>query len=411
MRILHTADWHLGKKLDTFSRHPEQEQVLHEICEIADRENSDVIIVAGDLFDGFNPPSESQQLLYSTLKRLTAHGTRPVIAIAGNHDSPDRIMAADPLAISLGIFFAGYPDSSFIPQTLDSGIEITHSEPGFLELKLPAYTYPVRLLLTPYASEMRLRQRLHDDGSGQAMRDLLKTRWADLADKYCDNMGVNILAAHLYVMQEGEPMPEEPDDEKPILIMGNAQAVFTNNFPPQMQYVALGHLHRRQKIGGTGFPVVYSSSPLAYSFSEADQDKFVVMIDVEPGKEAVLNNIKLGTGRRLLRFRSAGENPVEDALKWLSENREAYTELTIVSGTALSGAEHRSLRSAHERIVCIIPEVTGAGPTGEQARSFADLSQNMDTLFTQFYRESNGGQEPSANLTGLFREMLSLDNE
>src|SRR5690606_513270 len=70
MRILHTADWHLGKRLDNFSRHEEQLLVLEEIIAIADREAADVVIIAGDLYDSFNPPMESQSLLYKTLKRL-----------------------------------------------------------------------------------------------------------------------------------------------------------------------------------------------------------------------------------------------------------------------------------------------------------------------------------------------------
>ena len=101
MKILHTSDWHLGKRLEEFSRLEEQKAVMQEICEIAEREQADAVIVAGDLFDTFNPPTEAIDLLYKTLKRLTANGRRPVIAIAGNHDSPDRIEAPDPLARDL----------------------------------------------------------------------------------------------------------------------------------------------------------------------------------------------------------------------------------------------------------------------------------------------------------------------
>ena len=115
MKILHTADWHLGKRLDDRSRLEEQQVVLQEICEIAEREGADAVLVAGDLFDTFNPPTEAVDLLYSTLKRLTADGHRPVIAIAGNHDSPDRIEAPDPLARACGIIFAGYPTPSYPP--------------------------------------------------------------------------------------------------------------------------------------------------------------------------------------------------------------------------------------------------------------------------------------------------------
>jgi exonuclease SbcD len=130
MRILHTSDWHLGKRLENFTRLEEQQSVLSEICEIADSEKVDAVIVAGDLFDTFNPPVEAIDLFYKTLKRLSNNGKRAVIAIAGNHDSPDRIEAPDPLARECGIFFAGYPASVIPVLELESGLKVIQSEPG-----------------------------------------------------------------------------------------------------------------------------------------------------------------------------------------------------------------------------------------------------------------------------------------
>ncbi|MDD4757264.1 MAG: exonuclease subunit SbcD, partial [Prolixibacteraceae bacterium] len=150
MKLLHTSDWHLGKRLDDFSRMEEQQAVLQEICEIAEREQVDAVLVAGDLFDTFNPPTEAVDLFYKTLKRLTADGKRPVIAIAGNHDSPDRIEAPDPLARECGIIFAGYPNSVVSPFELDSGLRVLQSDEGFLELELPEVSVPLRILHTSY---------------------------------------------------------------------------------------------------------------------------------------------------------------------------------------------------------------------------------------------------------------------
>jgi exonuclease SbcD len=90
MRILHTADWHLGKKLNDFTRIDEQRHVLEELCDIAQREKVDAVVIAGDLFDTFNPPNEAIELLYKTVHKLANNGKVPVIAIAGNHDSADR---------------------------------------------------------------------------------------------------------------------------------------------------------------------------------------------------------------------------------------------------------------------------------------------------------------------------------
>lgn len=108
-----------------------QQAVLQEICEIAEREQVDAVLVAGDLFDTFNPPTEAVDLFYKTLKRLSNNGRRLVIAIAGNHDSPDRVER--PLARECGIggTFAGYPNSVVSLFELESGLKVLRSEDGF----------------------------------------------------------------------------------------------------------------------------------------------------------------------------------------------------------------------------------------------------------------------------------------
>ena len=111
MKILHTADWHLGKRLDRFSRLEEQVLVMNEIVEIADEQKVDMVLIAGDLFDNFNPSVEATELFYKTLKQLSLNGKRPVIAISGNHDSPNFIDAPNPLARECGIILIGHPNT------------------------------------------------------------------------------------------------------------------------------------------------------------------------------------------------------------------------------------------------------------------------------------------------------------
>ena len=109
MKILHSSDWHLGKKLGPYSRLKEQEEVLLEIIALKEQESPDLIILSGDLYDTWNPPHDAIELLYKTLKHLAGEGPTPVIALAGNHDAPDHIEAPDSLARECGIFFMGYP--------------------------------------------------------------------------------------------------------------------------------------------------------------------------------------------------------------------------------------------------------------------------------------------------------------
>lgn len=403
MKILHTADWHLGKRLGEYSRLEEQQQVLKEICDIADQEAVDAVLIAGDLFDTFNPSNEASELFYKTVHRLSARGTRAVIAIAGNHDSPDRIEAPDPLARECGIILVGRPSTVIPSVKTEGGIEGLRAEPGFVELQLPHYPYPLRLLLTPYASETTLKKYLGDNDRDQELRNLLQYDWQRLADTYCDEQGVNLLMAHLYFMPRHGAAPEEPDDEKPILHLGGASAIFTEDIPAAVQYAALGHLHRYQTVARQPCPVCYSSSPLAYSFSEAQQQKHVVVVEVTPGQEAHVRTVPLRAGRALHRQRF---DSTEEALQWLRDHPHTFVELTLVSDSYLEGDIKRSLYETHDGIVSIIPEI--AREAGEAVSTNIDLSKDLRSLFSDYFRQRKG-QDPNEDLLALFDEVIGTE--
>ena len=403
MKLLHTSDWHLGKRLGDFSRIHEQQAVMKEICEIADNEKADAVLVAGDLFDSFNPPAEAVDLFYKTLRKLSKNGSRPVIAIAGNHDSPDRIEAPDPLARACGIIFAGYPHSVVATFGLDCGLQVTKNCKGFLELKLPGTDVPLRVLITPYASEFRLKAYFGSENGSETISSVLQEKWKEQADKFCDGQGVNVLVSHLFMITRGDTLPEEPDDEKPIVHVGGAQVVFTENIPSQVQYTALGHLHRMHRAGDRPCPAYYSGSPLSYSFAEASQKKYVLMVEVEPGQQAIVKPVELTAGRPLLRKRANG---MDEALQWLHENQDAMVELTLVSDTYLTAIDRKKLHSAHKGIVAIVPEITNADKLIGTCHKQIDLTKSMEDLFREYFKHEKG-QEPNADLINLFTEILA----
>jgi len=407
MKLLHTSDWHLGKRLESLSRLDEQRDVLNEICGIAEAEQADAVLISGDLFDTYNPPTEAVDLFYKTLKRLANNGNRAVIAIAGNHDSPDRIDAPDPLARECGIIFAGYPNVLITPFELESGLKVTQSEEGFAELILPGCTDPLRLLLTPYANEFRLKAYLGHEDSEEELRKLLHDKWSDLALKYCDKKGINILISHLFIARKGAALPEEPEDEKPILHVGGAQVIYSENIPLQIQYAAFGHLHRKQIIDTNPCPVIYSGSPLSYSFAEADQKKYVLVLDIEPGKAPVITNHELFKAKRLLRKRAQSVN---EAKEWLHEHHEALIELTMSTETYLTAEERKMLNSTHGGIISIIPDVIRGDSDLANLRRTIDLSKGMEQLFTDYFRYEKG-QEPNQRILNLFKEVLAEDEE
>ena len=404
MKILHTSDWHLGKRLDDFPRFDEQQAVMNEICEIADRENVDAVLVAGDLFDTFNPPTEAVDLLYKTLKKLTNGGKRSVIAIAGNHDSPDRIEAPDPLARECGIIFAGYPGTVVPTFELETGLKIFHSEEGFIEINLPGNPVPLRLLLTPYANALRFKTFLGEENSEAEMRNLLQQKWAQLAAKHCDEKGVNILVSHLFLVEEGGEIPEEPDDEKPVLHVGGVQAVYTKNIPENIQFTALGHLHRMHSPGRNAW---YCGSPLSYSFAEAGQKKYILLAEIEPGKQAKVTPVELTSGKKLLRFRAEG---VDAAMDWLHQNLDCLVELTLATDNFLTAAERKQLNLVHNGIVALIPEVKNTGLSETFHRKNIDPGKSMDALFREYFQFAKG-QEPNDEIMELFVELLAQEEE
>lgn len=403
MKILHTADWHLGKKLDRFSRIEEQRAVMGEIVQIADAQEVDVVIIAGDLFDNFTPNTDAIELFYKTVKQLSLGGRRPVVAISGNHDAPKLIDAPDPLARECGIFLIGQPFALVTPiETQD--FKITHSSAGFIELQLASFPYPLRIIHTAYANEPRLREELEGDKQ-LAINQFLSDKWQALAQEYCDSKGVNILTAHLFMNPKNGELLEEPEGERPIRI-GNADMIYTNAIPLQMQYTALGHLHGFKNIGSEEKPIVYASSPLCYSFSEAGEQKYVAIIEAEPDKAVHLSKIPLTQGKPLVRKQFAS---IEAATSWLKENPNTWVELTLELKEYLRAEDRKRLYNTHEGIVFLIPKLlldTEHNPSAEL--SLQDINfENITPLFESYFKYKNGGIAPNQEILNLFNEAIN----
>lgn len=410
MRILHTADWHLGKRLERYTRLDEQEAVMDEICRIAEEQQAELVLIAGDLYDTFSPSTAAVELFYKTVRRLSDDGRRPVVAIAGNHDSADYIEAPNPLARECGILLAGYPEAELPKMELPGKFIVERVAPGFIELALAGHEAPVRIIFTPYANEQRLATFLGESDEAQALRDRLAGHWAQLAREYCDEGGINLLLTHLFFQPDKARKSdasdadklEEPDEEKPVLHVGGAQQMYPDMIPEQIQYTALGHLHRYIEVRKSP-PVVYSSSPLSYSFSEAEQQKYVVLIDAEPGQPVHHQRIPLQQGRPLLRIKANG---VDDAVEQLTSRQDAMIELTLRSDTYLSAGDRRRLREAHPDIITLIPDVQLNGEDSESrsARESIDLDKSIDELFADYFI-SQKQQPPGEELLQLFQEI------
>lgn len=396
-KFLHTADWHLGKRLLEFSRLPEQVLVMEELVQLADSQEVDVVLVAGDLFDVFQPSHEAQDLFYKTLYRLSSNGRRPVIAIAGNHDSHALIEAPLPLSRELGIFLLG-ADSRPISEVINAaGIRIHSPENGVVLIDFPDGE-KAEILVAPYANESLLRTYLGKENPQEILRTILKSQWHAHAQNYFRDGSTRIFMGHFFFMQEGGVKEEEPDGERSILHVGGVDALFTDDLPNGLDYAALGHLHRYQTVDRRRFPVVYSSSPLAYSFSEADQTKYAVIYNSEE-KKYIAHPLTNGYPLLRKRFESS-----EEAVAWLIGHQECYVELTLVTEDAIESSVRSALYKAHPRIVHLIPE-RRSGENEESMRvGAADLELSTEELFRKYFL-SRTGQALNSELLDAFREI------
>ncbi len=278
MRLLHTSDWHVGKLLRGQSRADEHRRVLAEIVETAGREQVDVVLVAGDLFETAAPGPESEQIVYRALLDLAQ--VAPVVVVSGNHDNPRRLQAVSPL-LSLGrVTLLGHvarPDEGGVV-TLDAG------------------GTPLRLALLPFVSKrgiVRADELMRDEAYelNQTYDERVRAIIASLCDGFTADT-VNVVCAHLFAaggsMGGGERSAHTVMD----------YSVGSLAFPVSAQYVALGHLHRAQDIPGTT-RIRYSGSPLQLDFGETADTKSVTVVDLEPGAPSAVREIPLDAGRRL----------------------------------------------------------------------------------------------------------------
>lgn len=399
MKILHTADWHLGKWLGSISRLPEQKEVLEELCSIVEQENPDIVLIAGDIYDQINPPVEAVYLLHQTLMKMSANGKRAIIIIAGNHDSPERIEAIEPLLFQSGIIVAGWPFSAPMCYSIPSGISIISSAQGFVELQLPHCKYPVRVLLGAYANTVRCTPLLSPDN--QDIQGILKKLWNNTHSLYQNKEGFNLFIGHGLFM--GSTIPEEDEGERSVMV-GGAQAIPLSYIPENIDYAALGHIHKPLKFDSASFPILYSGSPLCYSMAEAGQKKHIVMAEfVSPGQSAVLRYIELSKGKSLIKIYA---NSVQDALQSLSTCQNSYVELNLILSNHITIEEKNKLYDAHDGIVDILLKMDMSNAVLE---SMPDMTISISELFKSFYKEKKG-IDPSKEMMQLFNEVLNSTN-
>lgn len=398
MRILHTSDWHLGRTLEGRDRFDEQQEFLEEICDIANKERVDLVIVAGDVFDAVNPPAKAEQLFYHYISELSLNGKRAVVIIAGNHDNPERLKASVPLASQMGIVLLGLPKDSAVESAVKNAGKACVIESGlcWFELSVPTCEHSAIVVSLPYPSEQRLSEVLTEKLDDRDVQKSFSERISALLHKAALNFRtgtVNICTSHVYVSGG-----IECDSERCIQV-GGVYAVDVDAFP-DCHYVALGHLHRSQSVLGNDH-IRYSGSPLAYSFSEAGQAKAVYLVECLPQKETHIEEISLDSGRRLVKWTAT--DGIDQALKWCESTKDinSWIDLEIHTDKPLEQHEIKMLRKLRPHIINIRPIL----PEMKKAVEVKDYTKvPLVELFEEFYY-SKYGSKPDKDLVELFLEL------
>jgi exonuclease SbcD len=281
VKFLHTADWHVGKTLKGRDRLEEQRAVLGEIVRIAEEQQVDAVLMAGDLYDSVAPPAPAQNLVVQTLLRLRRAGAE-VIAIAGNHDHAPTFDAYRPLMGVAGITLAGgaRPPGKggvirFRARSTGEDVQL-----AVLPFLTPRYAVRAAELVAQTPAE---NVRAYDEQIRRLVDALTSDFGADT---------VNLAMSHLTCVGGLFGGGERA-----------AQSIFEYSvpagiFPISAHYVALGHLHRRQSLPAH-CPVHYSGSPIAVDFGEQDNTSVVCLVEATPSTPARVTDIPVTSGRRL----------------------------------------------------------------------------------------------------------------
>lgn len=372
MRILHTADWHVGRTLHGAALLADQIDALYGVVELAIAERADVIVVAGDLYDRSAPAADAMAALGQVIETIVVRTGIPIVAIAGNHDGPDRIdFLRGPLRRA-NIHFAGRPTSE--PQLVT--LEDEHG--------------PVSFCLLPYIEPGTARALFADDTI--TSHDAALRRLAAEARQAVPPGTRSVAIAHAFV-KGGTPAGSER-----TLAVGGAEQVGADAFDG-FTYTALGHLHREQAVTDR---VRYSGSPYPYSFDEAGHDKGALLVEL--GRDGVeqVRKLSLRVPRSVSRLKGTFDELVAAAKG--DPRREHWLEIELTDAAVVPDAKLR-LQEHYPNVLSLRTRTfDGFGAPGTEG-SGADRDDPL-LLFEPFVRHLTG-EEASEDDRAIFAEILA----
>lgn len=400
MRILHTSDWHLGKNIEGMSRMDEQESFLNDFIEIVKEKNIDMIIIAGDVYDSANPPARAEKMFYDTLKKLSSNGERIILVIAGNHDNPDRLVAAGPLARDHGIIMLGTPKS--VVEIGEYGKHrVVDAGEGYVEVEIDGERAVV--LTVPYLSEKRLNEVIYDamdteEDRVKSYNERIKLLFSSLNEKFRDDT-INIVVSHLFAMGS-----EEAGSERNAQL-GGSFIVDGNCFPQKAQYIALGHIHKPQIVPGTNKKARYSGSPIHYNKKEINFIKKCYVLDIEAKKECKIEEIDLKVYKPIEIWKC---DSIENAIDMCEKNKDkdCWVYIEINTDRYLREDEIKIMKNLKKDILEISPKITDENLEEIDFNSFSEKS--FEEIFRDFYMKERN-VEPDDEIVDILLSILEKE--
>jgi len=399
MKILHTSDWHLGHRLLEQSQQEEQALFLDWLIKHIISNRIDVLLVAGDVFDVGVPSAQAQKLYYDFLIQLHNTTCREVIITGGNHDAPSTLNAPKELLNALSIRVVG-------KATENIADEIFHFSIGNEHLMVAA---------VPFLRDQDIRRAIASE-TGEEINNRYKAalvrHYTDLAS-VCRQLSIPetkiIAMGHLFAIGG---MTSESEQS---IYVGNLGDIGAGDFPVEFEYVALGHLHRAQSIGGKE-QIRYSGSPYALSFSEVGQEKKVV--ELETGDHILIKEVTVPAFRKILQIKGT----VDDCKSQLEVLDKDTQPLAIWAEVILTDEKeailgYREIYDFAKSLTVEVLKVTVQDNRKfEHLKSLVDSAQNVKTftpleVFRLKCDELNVDLNENADMLDAFNEILQLVHE
>jgi DNA repair protein SbcD/Mre11 len=405
VRLLHTSDWHLGQTLHNYDRVYEHQCFLDWLVDTLESEKTDALLIAGDIFDNANPSAESQKQFYRFLnaaKRRIPHLN--IVIIAGNHDSAGRLEAPTPLLDAFDVTVVGATHPS-LSSAIDLGRLIA-------PLRTRDGEIAAHCLAIPFLRPGDVPRVETDGDPYQEGVRLLYRRVLDLALSRRENDQAIIALGHCHM--HGGLISEESERR---IVIGGSEALSVDIFDPAMAYVALGHLHRAQKVGHRE-GVRYCGSPLPMSFTEIAYPHQVVRVDLTGDALTDITPIRIPRSVRLLRVPEQPA-PMDDVLEMLATldlpdkplEAQPYLQVRVQLAGPEPGLRSRidtALADKKVRLVRIETCYKNRAKTeSDHPRSLDEFNRlKPEEIFRKLHQSSKYGGEPSAALIAAFNELL-----